>query len=672
MQLISASSAFNIGKKSLQRFNKGTVMRIRTIIFLLLSHSVCAMDFNPVWYKMPPGSSHLNPAIFLSTPLFQSLNVVEGTSVLVTRASKKLEMRVYKSLRTGNTFSTNRTNGRLLSLKIGTNKLTILPLSETETSLPFRPPYPIIESYKGDTQFWNRITLSAPHGDGDWFTGEIAKQVSEINHIPTVAAYGCRFPYRGVWFDCNRPLMKPAAGRTGINGIGVLNNREWTPESETLYKSYQKQLNTVANLKSKQRHRLTTSLHGHDLTVRLSNGRVVSKDVIEAVGAGFTLNQLRDIKSFYYKNIKRYFSKYPKIYFGNLPEDECFKVSNVKTYFLYSAAGTRLSGTLRSDVTQRALHFETPNSLRVKKESRKKLAQFLSELFYHLRSAIKDDNKTIHLPNSNSIIKRSKVIVAGSPFLMGSRLPNAWDNEKPQHKVNVSDFSIDKYEVTTSQYTSFLNLAYRDKLIFIDDGIVFDSNHKDHILLKTTQAAPLSYISFKAGKFEFQDLRKNHPVTHVSYYGAKLFANYFGEQLPTEAQWEKAASWNPSTNKKSKYATSSNQVLGKANIEDSKDPFENLAAKTTPVGYFKFPSYYGAYDMSGNVWEWTSDFYDEDIYSKRSQEMHTNPIGAQKGTMKTIRGGSWDFEYNASRTTMRLSVHPNFTSASIGFRCVTR
>ena len=641
---------------------------------LLLPVLTCfAIEFNPIWYKMPPGSHHLNPAIFLSEPLFiklQTLGITEGSPVLVKNGERNLELRVYSSLRTENTFSMNQENGKKLNLRSGSNKLQIEKLSPTQASLPFRPLTPLIEAYNGDNQNWQGYALGAPHGDCDWFTGEIAQIFTQLSKIPSIAVYGCRFPYRGIWYDCNRPLTKPAANRTGISGISVENFRIWTPKSHGIYSAYQQQVFELADTQPHNRLTFLTSLHGHDLSVYLNNGRTVSKNVIEGMGIGFSKDQLRSIKKFYKKEIKKYFPNAAPLYFGNLPEDKSFYVQGKKSYFLYSAAGTRLTGTLQADRLKYGLHLETPNSLRVKVTSRKKLAAFLAELYTFTDTLIKTPKKQLCLPEIKDVQEvRPKQFVQSSFFQMGSALVNAWDNEKPQHQVFLDDFYLDRYEVTTAQYSKFLNLALSKKLIFVDGGVVYDSHNKTNVILKTSTSAPLSQIHFRNRIFSYSPEYANHPVVHVSYYGAKLFAHFYQEQLPTEAQWEKAASWNPQTKIKYKYANQSNQIINKANIEDSQDPYEISQVGTSPVGFFTATSFYGTFDMSGNVWEWTSNYYDDEAYRKRTQQVTYNPDGPQQGSMKTVRGGAWNFEYNAARTTMRLGVNPNFTSVNIGFRC---
>ena len=257
-------------------------------------------------------------------------------------------------------------------------------------------------------------------------------------------------------------------------------------------------------------------------------------------------------------------------------------------------------------------------------------------------------------------------------FLMGAKEGDkyAMMREKPAHKVSVDGFFIDAHEVTNKQYCDFLNKAFTEKIIEVIDGLVVCKEDNKTILFKTTDAVPFSEIKFTNGKFEVVNKRENFPVVFVTFNGANKYAVNKGDRLPTEAEWEYAASWNGK--KKFLYGISKNEYIEKeANFEDSGDPFEKAKfIKTTPVGYYKSQSPNGCKDMSGNVWEWTSDFYVSNIHSKIKDEVVNNPSGAEVGTMKVIKGGAWNTEGNVTSTTKRLGINPNTALMNLGFRCV--
>ena len=156
---------------------------------------------------------------------------------------------------------------------------------------------------------------------------------------------------------------------------------------------------------------------------------------------------------------------------------------------------------------------------------------------------------------------------------------------------------------------------------------------------------------------------ENHPVVAVTWFGAKAYCDYFGWTLPTEEEWEKAARSQDAR----AYPWGDDIPLNVANFYNSRDPFEQgLGANgnTTPVGFYNGKTYgayqtidakspYGAYDMAGNVWQWTANIY---------AGMH----------YRFMRGGSKaDYDFNL-RAWSRNSAEPDFFGPSVGFRCVRK
>ena len=230
------------------------------------------------------------------------------------------------------------------------------------------------------------------------------------------------------------------------------------------------------------------------------------------------------------------------------------------------------------------------------------------------------------------------------------------------------DYEIMKYPVTNAQYLDFLIKADSMGLITIDSLGAYGQYYGD----KFWSPGVYQYIDFNAKdsrigyyppdayftKWRYVNNRKeyydNHPVTHVTCYGAIAFAKFYGMRLPTTEEWEKAARAN-SGNKYPWGDIISSQF---ANYKDSGDEYDN---DTTPVWYFNGSentedsySPYGVYDMAGNVWEWT------DSYKNQSPG-------------KTLKGGSWRSKSMTELYTWFESTYgysPNNSSHDIGFRCV--
>jgi len=209
------------------------------------------------------------------------------------------------------------------------------------------------------------------------------------------------------------------------------------------------------------------------------------------------------------------------------------------------------------------------------------------------------------------------VFVAGGTFQMGSSSGDS--DEKPIHTVTVSSFFMDKTEVTQAEYRKVMG--------------------------KTPS------------HFRGCD---DCPVEKVSWHDANAYAKKVGKRLPTEAEWEYAARRG---NKSKGYTYSGSNDLDAVAWYSN-----NSGSKTHPVAQ-KQPNKLGLYDMSGNVWEWCSDWYDEGYYSGSPQ---TDPQGSNSGKKRVLRGGCWYYGAYYCRVADRdglLSGRRGHSSAG-GFRLV--
>lgn len=250
------------------------------------------------------------------------------------------------------------------------------------------------------------------------------------------------------------------------------------------------------------------------------------------------------------------------------------------------------------------------------------------------------------------------IYVPAGSFFMG--LDDREIDERPVHEVQVDEFWIDKFPVTNKQYADFLNefvQQYPNKIAEINSWL--DLSQDD------------GHIHRIDGRFYADDRYLMHPVVYVSWHGAKAFCDFYGKRLPTEAEWEKTARGAD----RRLYAWGDSLDNRRANWWDSGDPFES---GTTPVGFFNgqnyrgfqtidSPSFFGAYDMGGNVKEWVADWYLRNYYS---QSQGVNPAGPLNGTRKVVRGGGYLFHADDLRTTYRYSLPPDRTTNFVGFRCV--
>ncbi len=234
-----------------------------------------------------------------------------------------------------------------------------------------------------------------------------------------------------------------------------------------------------------------------------------------------------------------------------------------------------------------------------------------------------------------------------------------YDNELPEHKVYLYSYKIDKRLVTNGEFIKFIeDGGYEDPSLWLDDGW--------HFIKENNIEAPLYWQNIdgrwmKKDFHGFREIDEEEPVTNVSYYEADAYARWRGKRLPTEAEWEKAASWNEEEQRKTLYPWG-DQFSNNANL------LESFIWKPSKAGsYPKGKSPYGCYQMIGDVWEWTSSEYR--LYPNfRSLFKEYNDKWAIN--QKVLRGGSFATPRRQIRNSYRNFFRAHDRIHFAGFRCV--
>lgn len=255
-----------------------------------------------------------------------------------------------------------------------------------------------------------------------------------------------------------------------------------------------------------------------------------------------------------------------------------------------------------------------------------------------------------------------EVVVPGGPFTMGtSTEPWALDNERPAHEVDVPTFAIDAAPVTNGQYAAFIAAGgYDDPRWWTEAGW-------DH-RIRAGLSAPMHWRRDGDGwaytRFgRASPVREDEPVVHVSFHEAQAYAAWAGKRLPTEAEWEKAARFDPATGRSRRYPWGD---------QDPTPEHANLGQRhlsPAPVGaYPAGASPLGVHQLIGDVWEWVdSDFTPYPGFAafpyREYSEVFFGP------DYKMLRGGSFGTDPAACRGTFRNWDYPIRRQIFAGFRC---
>jgi iron(II)-dependent oxidoreductase len=264
-------------------------------------------------------------------------------------------------------------------------------------------------------------------------------------------------------------------------------------------------------------------------------------------------------------------------------------------------------------------------------------------------------------PSSAGAVAGSVLIPAG-PFTMGtSTEPWALDNERPAHQVDVAAFHIDRAPVTNGQYAAFIaDSGYDDPRWWSADGWA----HRQAAGLTAPQHWQRDGDGWAATTFgRTARIVEDAPVVHVGYYEAEAYASWAGKRLPTEAEWEKAARFDPATGRSRRYPwgddppAPSHANLGQRHLQPAR--VGAYPAGATPTG---------VHQMIGDVWEWTStDFRGYPGFVPFPYREYSEVFFGPE--YKVLRGGSFGTDASACRGTFRNWDYPIRRQIFSGFRC---
>jgi formylglycine-generating enzyme len=286
--------------------------------------------------------------------------------------------------------------------------------------------------------------------------------------------------------------------------------------------------------------------------------------------------------------------------------------------------------------------------------------------------------------------------IPGGKFSMGSE--DFYPEERPVRHVSVEGFWMDERQVTAAEFrrfvreTKYVTLAERplptedypdaDPDLLVPGSLVFRKSTGPVALddyRNWWEYVPGAYWKRPAGPGSTINGRDHHPVVHIAYEDVQAYAGWAGKELPTEAEWERAARGGLEG---AVFAWGDEHFPGgqaMANTWQGEFPWQNLKVDghegTSPVGSFP-PNGYGLYDMTGNVWEWTCDLFD----SAPAEEIES-PCCApasepgERFPRRVIKGGSHLCAPNYClryRPSARQSQMIETSTGHLGFRCIVR
>ncbi|HSP36588.1 MAG TPA: ergothioneine biosynthesis protein EgtB [Frankiaceae bacterium] len=266
-------------------------------------------------------------------------------------------------------------------------------------------------------------------------------------------------------------------------------------------------------------------------------------------------------------------------------------------------------------------------------------------------------------PPAQVVPPATEVLVPSGDFTFGTSTdPWAYDNERPAHAVGVAAFFIDVHPVTNGAYRRFVDDGgYDEPRWWSDAGWDWRCRSgKRTPAFWFRDGGQNSWFRRRFGREE--PLPAEQPVQHVCFYEADAYARWAGRRLPTEAEWEKAASWDPATGTKYRYPWG-DQAPGPGHANLGQRHLQPAPVGAYPAG----ASPVGAQQMLGDVWEWTSTTFSGHPgfcvfpYREYSEVFFGDEY-------RVLRGGSWATDAVACRNTFRNWDYPIRRQIFAGFR----
>jgi gamma-glutamyl hercynylcysteine S-oxide synthase len=247
-------------------------------------------------------------------------------------------------------------------------------------------------------------------------------------------------------------------------------------------------------------------------------------------------------------------------------------------------------------------------------------------------------------------LESDRVFVAGGPFTLGVSAadePFSLDNERPAHTVDIGPFWIGRVPVSNGQWLAFMgDHGYERRELWSARGWA----HRVEAGLEMPKFWTADGTRRRLGVEE--EIPSDEPVQHVSYFEAEAFARWAGGRLATETEWEKACAWDPAAQARRRWP------WGDAPPGPDRANLGGVGLRPAPVGAFpESASAYGAEQMIGDVWEWTSsDFAPWPGFTPMIYRDYSQPFFG--GDYKVLRGGSWAVAPSTIRPSFRNWDHP--------------